>query len=34
MLSEWLDSGSFEDGDDADNVYNAKDFTTINIIES
>ena len=21
MLSEWLDSGSFEDGDDADNIY-------------
>ena len=32
-LSEWLDSGSFEDGDDADNVYEAKDFTTIEIIE-
>ena len=34
MLSEWLQSGSFEDGDDADNVYNAKDFTIINVVES
>ena len=34
MLSEWLNSGSFEDGDDADNVYHAKDFTIINVIES
>ncbi len=33
-LSEWLESGSFEDGDDADNTYSAKDFTIINIIES
>jgi hypothetical protein len=32
-LSEWLQSGYFEDGDDADNVYEAKDFTTIEIIE-
>ena len=24
MLSEWLNEGDFEDGDDADNVYNAK----------
>lgn len=33
-LSEWLQSGYFEDGDDADNVYEAKDFTTIEVIES
>lgn len=33
-LSEWLQSGDFEDSNDADNVYNAKDFTTISIIES
>ena len=32
-LSEWLKSGYFEDGDDADNVYEAKDFTTIETIE-
>ena len=32
-LSEWLQSGYFENGDDADNVYEAKDFTTIEIIE-
>jgi hypothetical protein len=28
-LSEWLESGYFEDGDDADNVYHKEDFTTI-----
>jgi len=28
-LSEWLQSSYFEDGDDADNVYYEKDFTTI-----
>lgn len=33
-LSEWLQSGYFEDGGDADNVYEAKDFTTISVIES
>lgn len=33
-LSEWLQSGDFEDSNDADNVYNAKDFTTISVIES
>lgn len=33
-LSEWLSEGSFEDGDDADNIYTAKDFTTIEVIES
>ena len=32
-LSEWLNSGNFEDGDDADNVYSSKDFITIEIIE-
>jgi len=32
-LSEWLQSGYFENGDDADNVYEAKDFTIIEIIE-
>ena len=33
-LSEWLQSGYYENGDDADNVYEAKDFTTIEVIES
>jgi hypothetical protein len=33
-LSEWLQSGCFEDSNDADNIYEAKDFTTIEIIES
>ena len=33
-LSEWLQSGYFENGDDADNVYEAKDFTTIEVIVS
>jgi hypothetical protein len=33
-LSEWLQSGDFEDGNDADNVYNANDFTIINVMES
>ena len=28
-LSEWLHCGDFEDGDNADNVYKNKDFTTI-----
>jgi hypothetical protein len=28
-LSEWLESGYFENGDDADNVYRKEDFTTI-----
>lgn len=28
-LSEWLQSSYFEDGDDADNVYHVRDFTTI-----
>jgi len=28
-LSEWLNSGSFEDGDNADNIYNKECFTTI-----
>ena len=28
-LSEWLDGGSFEDGNDADNVYYKEDFATI-----
>ena len=27
-LSEWLQSGDFEDGDDADNIYKMEDFTT------
>ena len=33
-LSEWLQSSYFEDGDDADNVYSSKDFTTISVLES
>lgn len=33
-LSEWLNQGDFENGDDADNVYESKDFTTIEVIES
>ena len=33
-LSEWLQSSYFEDGDDADNVYSSKDFTTISVFES
>lgn len=33
-LSEWLNSGDFEDCDDADNVYSAKEFTTIEVLES
>ena len=33
-LSEWLERGYFEDGDDADNVYQSKDFISIEIIES
>ena len=32
-LSEWLQSGYYEDGDDADNIYESKDFTTIETIE-
>ena len=32
-LSEWL-NGGFEDCDDADNVYSAKEFTTIEVLES
>ena len=28
-LSEWLENGYFEDGDDADNIYHKEDFTTI-----
>ena len=27
-LSEWLQSGDFENGDDADNIYHMEDFTT------
>lgn len=27
-LSEWLQSGDFENGDDADNIYKMEDFTT------
>lgn len=33
-LSEWLEKGYFEDGDDADNVYQSNDFTSFEIIES
>jgi hypothetical protein len=33
-LSEWLQSGDFEDGGNADNIYSAKAFTTIEILES
>lgn len=33
-LSEWLQSGDFENGDNADNIYSAKAFTTIEILES
>ena len=33
-LSEWLQSSYFEDGGDADNIYDAKDFITIEILES
>lgn len=28
-LLEWLEKGYFDDGDDADNVYDKEDFTTI-----
>lgn len=28
-LSEWLQSGYFEDGGDADNIYHMEEFTTI-----
>jgi predicted metal-dependent RNase len=27
-LSEWLSSGDFEDGEDADNIYHTEDFTS------
>lgn len=33
-LSEWLNEGYFENGDDADNIYAAKDFTTIEVMEA
>ena len=33
-LSEWLQSSYFEDGDNADNIYSAKEFTTISVFES
>ena len=28
LLSEWLQNGDFENGDDADNIYHMEDFTT------
>jgi hypothetical protein len=33
-LSEWLKSGDFEDGEDADNIYDSQKFVSIEIIES
>ena len=32
-LSEWLNEGDFEDGDDADNIYQIEDFTTFGVLE-
>ena len=31
-LSEWLQSGDFENGDDADNIYHMDKFTTIDTL--
>ena len=33
ILSEWLESGSFFDGDDADNVYQTANFTKYEILD-
>ena len=32
-LSEWLNGGDFEDGEDADNIYQIEDFTTFGVLE-
>ncbi len=32
-LSEWLNGGDFEDGDDADNIYNMNDFVAYYTLE-
>ena len=32
-LSEWLNGGDFDDGEDADNIYRIGDFTTFGVLE-